>query len=53
MLGTPAKPGLPQPVEQVAHAHDTAIFNHVFTPNQSLNVRRTPSTHAVFADLGW
>jgi hypothetical protein len=51
MLGTPAKLGLPQLVEQIAHARDTAVFNPVFAPNQALHVRRTPSTYAVFADL--
>jgi len=53
MLGTPANPGLPQPVEQIAHAGDTAVFNPVLAPNQPLHVRRAPPTHAIFAKVGW
>jgi hypothetical protein len=53
MLGTPANPGLPQPVEQLAHARDTAVFNPVLAPNQPLHVCRAPPTHAVFTELGW
>ena len=52
LLGTPANPRLPQLVEQVAHARNTAVFNPVFAPNQTLHVRRAPSPHAVFANLG-
>ena len=53
MLGPSANPGLPQPVEEVAYAGETAVFNPIFAPNQALHVHRTPSPHAVFANLGW
>ena len=52
MLGTPANPRLPQPVEQIAYACKTAVFNPVFALNQPLHVRGAPPTHAVLPNIG-
>jgi hypothetical protein len=46
-LRASAEPGLPQAVEQVAHARDAAVFHAVFTSYQPRHIGCTPSAHTV------
>jgi hypothetical protein len=51
MLRTSANPGLSQPMEQIAYAHEAAVCHSIFACDQPLHIDRTPTAHAVSPDI--